>query len=130
MHPRTFIIISCLGVVLSIGATVYASISYLALSRSAETILGLAPGRDLVVSKFDAALMDNKDRELILNELKTRHEHSVSLHAALTRVSANSKARALEEILLWIGASIIFSVLLLRCDVLRRCEKPQANRQT
>ena len=113
------VIVSSLGMVLSGGATTYTTSQYFALSQVAEGIAVLAPGRDIVTPKLDALLADHKDKNVVLDELKSRREYSAVLQAALSKEVASSKTHALYEMSLWIGAFIFFAVLRIKLKTLR-----------
>lgn len=117
---KTLSIITCLGVILGIGGATYSSMQYISLSNSAAVITSLSPSRDIMGEKIESVLADHNSKNLILNELKSRYEHSASLHSALVNSISTSKTQAVIEILMWISASIFFVIMLVRIEVLRR----------
>ena len=116
-------IASCLGVILSVSAAVYTTTQYFALVHNAKLVEVLAPSEDVIAPKIEAMLTGHENKKLILSELKARQEHNSSLHAAMTRLVADSKIRTLNGTLLLIGVSVIFAVLLIRIEASRRSEK-------
>lgn len=122
---KSLSIVGCLGVILSAGAAVYTTTRYLALSHDAKAIEVLAPSEDMMAPKIEAMLTEHEAKGLILGELSARHEQNASLHAALTKMAAEAKGRAMNETILWLGAGLIFFVLLVRSENSRRRENKQ-----
>ena len=119
---KTLSIIACLGVILSIGGATYSSMQYIALTNSAEVISALSLSQDIVGEKIEAVLANHNSKNLILNELKSRYEHSASLHSTLTNIISDSAKQAIHEVLLWVCASVFFVIMLVRIYVLRRAD--------
>ncbi len=105
-------IISLLGIILSSGAAIYASTYYLALSHSVVALEALTPREDVMLSKVDTMLAEHKAKDLIIDILRSRYEQNSSLHAAFTKVVAESRKHAMNEAILWVGAGAFFFMLL------------------
>lgn len=116
-------IISCLGVILSITASIYESVHYLSVSHNAQAVRAIAPIDDSVLLRVDQLLTGVDKKDVILNALKTVDKQVVSFHSTLTNVLEDSKANSLSGALLWFGASIIYAILAIRLDAIRRSKK-------
>jgi hypothetical protein len=118
-------IISFVGAILSICATLYTSTQYLVLTQNAKVIEALAPGDDVMSSKIATILQEQTNRELILKELNSRWEHSALLHSVMTKMNTDATKRALNEVFLWVGSCAIFTALLIGFELLRRNKVPK-----
>jgi hypothetical protein len=65
-------------------------------------------------------LQDQKDKDMVLNELNARWKHGTLLHSAMTKMNANATTYALVEVFLWVGSCVIFALLLVGFELHRR----------
>jgi hypothetical protein len=120
---RALTVISALGLILSTGAAVNAFARYLTLSHRTSTLEALAPNQDDLAPKISSLLAEHPNKEMVVGELRTRHELSATLHSTLATIIADSKDNAKADTALWIGAAVLFFLVLLRSEELRRGEK-------
>lgn len=111
---KTLRIISVLGVILSAGAALYASMQYIALSHSTEIIGSLSQSNDVAIPKIQAMLDGHTGQGIILDALKSQHGQIASLHQAYLEIAVNGKFRAVQETALWIIAGFFFLIVLAR----------------
>lgn len=122
---RTLRIISVLGVLLSVGAGVYASMQYIAVSRAAEIITFLSGQDDAAISKIQSLLEEHPSRDFVVSAFKSRHEQQVSLYQAYVEMASNWKSRSIQETALWTLVTILF--LLFMAKTHEKGVKPAQN---
>lgn len=120
---RTLTVISALGFILSTGAAVNAFARYLTLYHRTSTLDTLAPDRDSLAPRLSSLLAEHPNKEIVVGELRTRHELNTTLHSTLVTIIADSKDNAKADTVLWIGEAVLFFLVLLRSEQLRRGEK-------
>lgn len=116
-------VISGLGVILSVGAAVNTVARYLTLSHRGGGLEALAPGQHELPPSVASLLANEPNNAIVAAELRTRREIHAALHSALATIIADSKDNAKADAALWIGAGVLFFLLLLRSEKLRRAEK-------
>ncbi len=105
------VVISFFGAILSISAAAYMSIYYMAVSHNYNAIELLAPSQDVILMKIDDLLTNHEAKNLIVNEIKSRHNQQISLHGILANVVMNNKTYAFWNAVLWCVSMIVFFIL-------------------
>ena len=116
MRPQVnnFTLFVYIGLFWCVVATIYATGQYFALSKSEITIQALNPGRDIILEKIIGLPEGKNKTELILNELRHRNEQITTLQAILESTNFDAKDRVIDEILLWLGVTVIFIILAVK----------------
>ncbi len=120
---KSLSIVSYLGVVVSVAGIIYTSAMYLSLSAvsaASEPLSLVMSGQKIISTKIEAALPSGSNRELVLNELKARHEQYASLYETLTKVITDTKRYVFNGVLMWISIGVISISILIRCEKLRK----------
>jgi hypothetical protein len=117
LHMKIILILCCLGGVLSIGATAFSFMQYLAISYEEKAMHSLKPDvgleHDPVIHKLESLLEGHRAKDVVLKELRSRAEYGESMYAALYRLMSESRERALFGAILWVGTGVIFFLVVL-----------------
>lgn len=111
----------------SLGATVYSSRTFVLHSIVTARIEANSAAPDVILPKIEQLLADVNGRQIIVNELKFRHELSNSYLETMKLFNAASKQRALVDLAAWIIVTVIFFVLLLRVYALSKHDKSRSS---
>jgi hypothetical protein len=121
---RALEVICALGLLLSVSGAVYASFRFIDLSSSIQGIAALGRASDeALVNKAASFVTDAQQSEFVRGELMRRHEVYSALHQTLVAVIDDARARAVNELLLWIAAVIVFGILYVRVSMLGKLAK-------
>jgi len=101
------------GLIWCVISMVYTAGQYFAHSRSEIVIQASKPGEDVIIKKISKLLNDN-NKSLIINELRNRNDQITVLHTSLVTMNSIAKKHVRDEILLWFGVVVIFSILAIR----------------
>jgi hypothetical protein len=112
---KTLSVLCFLGLLVSFGASVYSSRTYLLHSLMIPGVEANAKAQrsDIMLSKIESLSMNSEVKQLITNELKSRREISQSYLDTLRELSTGTKSRALVESIAWVCVTIIFFVMQL-----------------
>lgn len=115
MYRQTnYLTILCyIGLTWCFISTIYAVGLYFTLSANEISIQALQSERDIVSEKISALLGSTKNSNLILNELRHRNEQTNILRTSLESVNADAKKHARDDILLWLGVTVIFVFIVI-----------------
>ena len=107
-------ILCCVGLLVSLGASVYASRTYVLHSIVTPRIEANSRVSDMILPKIEALLKDVNGHQLIIDELKFRQELNNSYSETMEQLNTAGKQRALVDLVAWIIVAVIFFVLQLR----------------
>jgi hypothetical protein len=106
-------LLTYIGLIWSLVATTYVGGQYFSLKNSEMAIQALNPGDDLMLEKIGSMDMSNGSSKIILNELKQRHDHLVLFYRTLEKQNIKELQYISGEILLWLGVSGIFALVIV-----------------
>jgi hypothetical protein len=127
LKMRLLLLATNVGLMLSATITIYSSVLYFVLFGAIEEAITKAPGPDVVAAKLKTDLPEIKEKKLILDELKDRQDHAAKLRATVSRAATDARAHVIHDVLLWLGAFIIFAVLRLKLGSLPRVDNTQGH---
>lgn len=112
---KTLNVLCFVGLLVSFGASVYSSRTYLLHSMMIPGVEANAKAQssDIILSKIETISMNTEVKQLIINEMKFRREISQSYLDTLRKLSSGAKNRALIDLVAWVCVTIIFFVLQL-----------------
>jgi hypothetical protein len=111
--------ISLLGFILSFGGIMNSSIRYMNVSYALNS-KALMDYEDVITPKISEFLINSEHKDLIIRELKSRHEFNNSLLSTVRNTFANSREYFLSEIILWGCAGGLFLISLFFVERSRR----------
>lgn len=108
-----FSILVYVGLIWCAVSALYMTGQYFAFSSSEVVAQALEPTQDIVLEKITYMPENKAKMEMILNELKSRHEQISKLHTSLTNLTSDAKGGARDGVLLWVGVLVIFVFLAI-----------------
>lgn len=117
---KVFSAVAVIGVIVSAGAAALEAMRYVSLSNSMSTIQSSVSNEDIVSPKIEELMGQHRMTPMVLEELKSRHQHNISLLSVLLESMRDSKEHARNYLVLWLCIFGLFSIVLIRSEAARR----------